>query len=56
MEIVAQLELYSFYTSPNIIRQIKSKRIMRARQVACMGKKRKTYNVHVGKLEERDHS
>jgi hypothetical protein len=42
-------ELHNLYSSPNIIRQIKSKIIMWAGHVACMGE-RKVYKVLVGKL------
>jgi hypothetical protein len=37
------------YSSPNIIRQIKSRRIWWARQVAYMGKERKVYKVSAEK-------
>jgi hypothetical protein len=44
-------ELHNLYSSPNIIRQIKSMRIMWAGHVARMGKERKVYKVLVGKPE-----
>jgi hypothetical protein len=48
-------ELHNLYSSPNIIRQIKS-RIMRwAGHVARMGEGRKVYRVLVGKPEGKDH-
>jgi hypothetical protein len=34
-------ELYNLYSSPNIIRQIKSNRTRWARNMACMGEERK---------------
>jgi hypothetical protein len=41
------------YSSPNIIRQIKSRRMRLAGHVARMGEERKVYKVLVGKLEGR---
>jgi hypothetical protein len=41
------------YSSPNIIRQIKSKGIRWAGHVACMGEERKVYRVLVGKTERK---
>jgi hypothetical protein len=46
-------ELHSLYLSPNIIRQIKSRRVRWVRHVACMGEKRKIYKVLMGKREGR---
>jgi hypothetical protein len=46
-------ELHILYSSPNIIRQIKSRRMRLAGHVACMGKERKMYKVLVGKPEGR---
>jgi hypothetical protein len=43
------MELHNLYSSPNIIRQIKSRMIIWAGHVARMGEKRKVYNVSVGK-------
>jgi hypothetical protein len=43
-------ELHILYSSPNIIRQIKSRR-MRVGHVACMGEKRNVYRVLMGKPE-----
>jgi hypothetical protein len=42
-------ELHNLYSSPDIIRQIKSRRMRRAGHVACMGEERKAYKVLVGK-------
>ena len=44
-------ELYDPYSSPNIIRVIKSRRIKRAEYVAHMGERRSAYSVLVGKPE-----
>jgi hypothetical protein len=44
-------ELYILYSSPNIIRQIKSRRMRWAGHVARMGEERKMYKVLVGKPE-----
>jgi hypothetical protein len=44
-------ELHIFYSSQNIIRQIKSRRMRWAGRVACMGEERKVYKVLVGKPE-----
>jgi hypothetical protein len=44
-------ELHNLYSSPNIIRQIKSRRIRWAGHVARMGEERKVYRVLVGKPE-----
>ena len=43
-------ELYALYSSPNI-RVIKSRRMRWAGRVACMGARRGTYRVLVGKPE-----
>jgi hypothetical protein len=42
-------ELNNLYSSPSIIRMIKSRRLKWARHVALMGDKKKTYRVLVGK-------
>jgi hypothetical protein len=42
-------ELHYFYSSPDIISQIKSRRMRWAGHVACMGEERKLYKVLVGK-------
>jgi hypothetical protein len=44
-------ELHILYSSPNIIRQIKSRRMRWAGHVARMGEERKLYRVLVGKPE-----
>jgi hypothetical protein len=44
-------ELHNLYTSPNIIRRIKSRIIMWARHVARMGEERKVYKVLVRETE-----
>jgi len=49
-------ELNDLYSSPNIIRVIKSKRMGWAGNVARMGKKRRAYMVFWwGNLRDRDH-
>jgi hypothetical protein len=44
-------KLHNFYSSPNIIRQIKSRRMRWEGHVARMGEERKVYRVLVGKPE-----
>jgi hypothetical protein len=44
-------ELHILYSSPNIIRQIKSRRMRWVGHVACMGEETEVYRVLVGKLE-----
>jgi hypothetical protein len=44
-------ELHILYASPNIIRQIKSKRMRWEGHVACMGEERNMYRVLMGKPE-----
>jgi hypothetical protein len=46
-------ELYALYSSPNMIRVIKSRRLRWAGHVACMGESRGEYTALVGKLEGR---
>jgi hypothetical protein len=46
-------ELHNLYSSPNIIRQIKSRRMRWAGNVAHKGEKRKVYKVLVGKPKRR---
>ena len=48
-------ELNDLYSTPNIVRVIKSRRMRLAGHVARMGVERGVYRVFVGKLEERDH-
>jgi hypothetical protein len=49
-------ELNNLYSSPDIIRQIKSWRMRWAGHVARVGEERKVYKVLVGKTKERNHS
>jgi hypothetical protein len=49
MEKVAQWELHNLYSSPDIIRQIKSRRMRWAGHVERMGEGRKVYGVSVGR-------
>jgi hypothetical protein len=44
-------ELHNLYSSPDIIRQVKSRRMGSAEHVARMGEERKVYKVLVGKAE-----
>jgi hypothetical protein len=44
-------ELHNLYSSPDIIRQVKSRRMRWAGYVARMGEERKVYKVLVGKPE-----
>jgi hypothetical protein len=44
-------ELHNLYSSPSIIRIIKSRRLRRAGHVARMGEKRNVYKLLVGKPE-----
>jgi hypothetical protein len=44
-------ELHSPYSSPNIVRVIKSRKMRWAGHVACMGEGRGVYKVLVGRLE-----
>jgi hypothetical protein len=46
-------ELHDLYSSPSIIRIIKSRRMRWAGHVAQMGKKRNAYRLLVGKPEEK---
>jgi hypothetical protein len=48
-------ELRDLYSSPSIIRIIKSRRMRWAGHVAQMGEKRNAYRLLVGKPGERDH-
>jgi hypothetical protein len=44
-------ELHILYSSPNIIGQIKSRRMRWAGHVACVGEERNVYKVLMGKPE-----
>jgi hypothetical protein len=46
-------ELHNLYSSPSIIRMIKSRRMKWAGHVARMGEKRNAYRILVGKPEEK---
>jgi hypothetical protein len=46
-------ELHNLYSSPDIIRQVKSRRMRWAGHVARMGEERKLYKILVGKPEGR---
>jgi len=46
-------ELNDLYSSPNIVRMIKLRRMRWAGQVVCMGEERGVYRVLVGKPEGR---
>jgi len=48
-------ELNDLYSSPNIIRVIKSRRMGWAEHVACMEERRGVYRVLLGKPERIDH-
>jgi hypothetical protein len=48
-------ELHSLYSSPDIIRQIKLRRMRWAGHVARMGEGRNVYRVVVGKPKDKDH-
>ena len=46
-------ELHALYSSPNIIRNLKSRRLRWAEHVACMEQFRNAYRVLVGKPESK---
>jgi hypothetical protein len=46
-------ELHNLYSSPDIVRQIKSRRMRWARPVACMGEVRNVYRVLGGNPKEK---
>jgi hypothetical protein len=48
-------ELHILYSFPNIIRQIKSRRMRWAGHVVRMGEERNVYRVLMGNQKERDH-
>jgi hypothetical protein len=49
-------ELHNIYTSPNVIRVIKSRRMRWAGHLACRGEMRNAYRILVGKHERKGHS
>jgi hypothetical protein len=48
-------ELHNLYSSPDIIRHIKSRRMRWVGHVACKGEGRNVYRVSVGKPEGKSH-
>jgi hypothetical protein len=48
-------ELHNLYSSPDIIRQFRSRRMRWAGHVARMGEERRVYRVLVGKPEGKNH-
>jgi hypothetical protein len=48
-------ELHILYSSPNIIRHIKSRRMRQAGHMARMGEERNVYKVLIGKPEGKNH-
>jgi hypothetical protein len=48
-------ELHNLYSSPDIIRQIKSRRMRRAGHMALIGEGRKLYKVLMGKPDGKNH-
>jgi hypothetical protein len=48
-------ELHNLYSSPSIIKMIKSRRMIWAEHVARMGQKRNAYRILVGMPESTDH-
>jgi hypothetical protein len=49
------IELHNLYSSPSIIRVVKSRRMRWAGNVAQIGEKRNAYRILVGSQKERDH-
>jgi hypothetical protein len=49
--MIGEEELNYVYPSPNIVRVIKSRKMMWAGHVSCMGEKRGVYRVLEGKFE-----
>jgi hypothetical protein len=47
-------ELHNLYSSPNIIRMIKSRRVRRTGHLALMEEKRNAYSVWVGKARRKE--
>ena len=48
-------ELNDLYSSPNVVRMVKSRRVRRAGHVACMEEGRGVHKVLVGKSEGKNH-
>jgi hypothetical protein len=48
-------ELHNLYSSPNMMRLIKSRKMGWAGHVACMGEKLNAYRILVGSQKEKDH-
>jgi len=46
-------DLNNFYSPPNILRAIKSRRMKLGGHVACMGEERVVYRILVGKAERK---
>jgi hypothetical protein len=44
-------DLHNSYTSPNIIRRIISRRMKKARHLACMGANKNAYRAFMGEAE-----
>jgi len=55
MEYFHNDELYSLYSSPNIVRVIKSRRMRSAGHVARMGRGKSVYRVLIGRPKVKDH-
>jgi hypothetical protein len=53
VEKVAQWGLHNLYSSPDIVRKIKSRRMRWAEHVARMGQERNLYRVLVGRPERK---
>jgi hypothetical protein len=49
-------ELHNLYSIPDIVRMIKSRRMIRAGHVARMGEMRNAYKILIGKPEGKNHS
>jgi hypothetical protein len=54
-EVLVDGELHNLYSSPDIIRQVKSRRMRWAGHVARMGEGRNVYRVLVGRPEGKNH-
>jgi hypothetical protein len=47
-------ELHNLYSSPNVIKMTKSRRLRWARHVTCMGERRNAYRVFGGKARGKE--